>query len=92
MNDKIKVSFVDVVNNVVLGNSIIPFGAITKLNIGDRLEFKDVPSIFGIFEIQSFAVNQGHPEGQINLAPIRPTARIKLHQVNEKYLDELLPF
>lgn len=92
MNEKVKVSFIDTVNNVTLGNSMIPFGAITKLNIGDRLEFKDVGAIFGIYEIQSFAVNHGHPEGHINLTPVKAKAKIKLHQVNEKFVDELLPF
>lgn len=92
MNEKVKVSFIDTVNNVTLGNSMIPFVAITKLNIGDRLEFKDVAAIFGIYEIVSFAVNHGHPEGHINLVPVKAKAKIKLHQVNEKFVDELLPF
>ena len=92
MNEKVRVSFIDVVNNVTLGNSIIPFSAITKLNIGDRLEFKDMGAIFGIYEIQSFAVNHGLPEGHINLAPLRAKAKIKLQQINEDFLDELLPF
>ena len=92
MNEKVNVTFYDTVNALVLGKSLIPFVAITKLNIGDKLEFKDSASIFGVYEIKSFAVNHGHPEGRIDVIPIKAKARIKLHQVNNEYMESLFPF
>ena len=92
MNEKIKVSFIDIENKVALGSIMITFSAVTKLNIGDRIEFKDNALGFGIFEIQSFALNHGFPEGNINVIPLKAKARIKLHEVNLEYLDSLLPF
>lgn len=92
MMDKIKIEFRDVINNVTLGYSTVPYGAITKLAVGDKLEFKDTGLLFGLCEIQSFAVNQGYPEGHINLIPLKAKAKIKLQQINEKYVDTLLPF
>lgn len=92
MMERVKVQFRDTVNNVILGSITVPYGTITKLNLGDRIEFKETGAIFGLFEIQSFAINQGYPEGHVNLVPIKAKASIKLQETNEEYLDSLLPF
>lgn len=91
-NDKVKVSFIDTVNNVTLGTCNIPFIAITKLNIDDVIEFKEYGALFGLYQIKSFAVNHGFPEGSINLVPYTPKAKIKLQEVNTAYAESLLPF
>jgi hypothetical protein len=90
--EKILVTFRDVVNNVDLGRTPIPFGAIEKLAVGDYLEFKDQGVIFGMYMIQSFAINQGHPDGAIELTPVKAKAKIKLQVINEQYVDSLFPF
>lgn len=92
VNEKVKVSFIDATSNGVLGKSVIPFGAVTKLNIGDRIEFKDRASLFGVYEIKSFAVNHGFPEGQIFLEPMKAKAKIRLHEINDELLENELPF
>ena len=90
--ERVKISFIDTVNSVTLGTSTIPFDIVTKLNVGDRIEFKEGGAIFGIYEIQSFAVNHGFPEGQVYLYPLKAKAKIKLQQINQEYMDSLLPF
>lgn len=88
----ITLNFIDIENNVTLGKSKIPYQAITKLAVGDIIEFKEAGAIFGFYKIQSFAVNQGFPEGDIKLLPIKSKAKIKLQEINDQYLDSLLPF
>lgn len=90
--EKVLVEFFDFENKVSLGKTPIPWSAIEKLKLGDKLEFKDMGTIFGLFEILSFAVNHGHPEGSINLLPVKAKAKIKLQVINKEYVDSLLPF
>jgi flagellar motor switch/type III secretory pathway protein FliN len=90
--EKMKISFIDVGVGVTLGSITVPFEMITKLNVGDVIEFKDSGILFGLLEILSFAVNQGFPEGHINVKQIKPKAKIKLHEINDEYIDSLIPF
>lgn len=92
MTDKFLITFYDIKNNVALGRVTLPLSVLEKLNVGDKIGFKDMASILGEFTIQSFVVNQGHPEGQIIVAPATVRAKIRLTEPNNEYIDQYFPF
>lgn len=96
MQAKIKIDFIDITNGNRLGTSAIPMTAIRQLKVGDRVEFKDVGAVFGMMEIVQFTVNEGYPkgspEGSIHLKPVKSKGKIKLQEINDEYVDSLLPF
>jgi hypothetical protein len=92
VGDKVKIDFIDITNGQRLGTSTIPMNIVRQLSIGDRLEFKETGAIFGMMEIVSFAVNEGYPEGDIKLKPVKSKGKVKLQDINEEYVDSLIPF
>jgi flagellar motor switch/type III secretory pathway protein FliN len=84
------ITFYDNENSAVVGTTRLPMKAIEQLKVGDIIEFKETP-IIGQFTIQSFAVNSGHPDGEIVVVPIKSRAKIRI-KMDDQYMSSILPF
>jgi len=74
-DEKIKIYFIDVEDGKDIGFKYMYMDEVRKWSIGTVVQFKNIKTLY---EIMSFAVNEGYPEGGINLK-----------KVNERNLIEL---
>ena len=74
-DDKIKIYFIDLEEGKDIGYKFMYMDEVRKWSIGTVVQFNNNKTLY---EIMSFAVNEGYPEGGINLKKVNKGNLIEL--------------